>query len=804
MRLKLQLQAFNRLPPSKSPPRSLPRRLKKLCRLVLAASAALFVPAQAMAQDHSAPLRPGDAIVTNFSGVVDTGASSEADPAAGLAINPDGNSAVILRLGDAPAVAPNTIKPPIVRAFKASEIGQVFPIAHIGGGDNDIFFGATSAFGLQIVKQDPAGGPPIRLKTGGPEAQWMEGQWGAGGEPGSIWQVKANGDVRLFANLPGNSGAGIGGLAINGATGHVYASDLSTGLIYNLDARGTIVSTFDHGVEGRPNSGEAPISDDPSTHSSIRSPSFNTEDPSTWGFTPVERQVWALALSQGRLFYAAGDGGAIWSVSLNSDGSFGHDPRREIEIQSDFKNRITSMFLVGRGPDRHLYAAQRGQLAPSFDFSSFARPGEAQVLRFVADAGSDQWVPAPQTYAVGHTPEFNNSAGGVYRGCPLRSVQDQPPAKALLWSTIDGIIQPEDQSSVQPSSSQQPGQAEFDQNLRHGLQGNDPSLVRPTNIPPDNATFAIYGEDIVFEIPGFMGDIKILTCGAQPDAQFLLGQVEPEPEIGLEPGPFPWPGCPDGLCRGCPPGTMGPQCCPRGTFPQPDGQCGPIHKVCPPGLVHEPNGKCCRPGSVALPDGKCCPPGSHPHDGKCGCPPGTHPEGNGRCGACPRGTYPQPNGTCGSCPGGARPEPDGKCPCPQGMVRLTDGSCKPRTVLACQPGFTGTPPNCVRCNGRIIQGRCAPERILTLTCPAGRRPVNGQCIVIPCARGMTRIGDVCRPQSTPPSRRPWLHRPIRTGNTNIRNVRGGFKAFGARRSQARSPARSFVRRRAGGGGRGRR
>ena len=183
-----------------------------LCRLVLAAAASLLLTLGALAQEGPAPLQPGDVIVTNFSGVIDTGGGSEQDPAAGLAVDTAGNSAVILRLTDAPVVRNNTIQAAIVRSYKQIKIGQVLPIARTPGTQPYIYFGATSQFGLQIVKPDPATGAFVRLKSGAPKAQWMEGQWGPGGGAGSIWQVKPDGGVRLFATVPGNSAAGIGKL----------------------------------------------------------------------------------------------------------------------------------------------------------------------------------------------------------------------------------------------------------------------------------------------------------------------------------------------------------------------------------------------------------------------------------------------------------------------------------------------------------------------------------------------------------------------------------------------------------------
>ena len=65
-----------------------------------------------------------------------------------------------------------------------------------------------------------------------------------------------------------------------------------------------------------------PVEDDGSVMD-ITDPSFNSEDPTTWGFTPPERKVDGLAVRGGRLYYAVAAGPQIWSVGIKADGSFG-------------------------------------------------------------------------------------------------------------------------------------------------------------------------------------------------------------------------------------------------------------------------------------------------------------------------------------------------------------------------------------------------------------------------------------------------------------------------------------------------
>ena len=59
---------------------------------------------------------------------------------------------------------------------------------------------------------------------------------------------------------------------------------------------------------------------------------FDSTQPATWAYAPVERRIFGLGLRAGRLYYAVADGLEIWSVGLNDDGSFGRDPSREIAV----------------------------------------------------------------------------------------------------------------------------------------------------------------------------------------------------------------------------------------------------------------------------------------------------------------------------------------------------------------------------------------------------------------------------------------------------------------------------------------
>ena len=79
-----------------------------------------------------------------------------------------------------------------------------------------------------------------------------------GGSPGAIWKIDGiSGAVSLFATIDGNSGPGIGDVSFDKVHRQFFASDLDTGLIHRIDADGSLIDTFDHGVAGRPAHGLA-------------------------------------------------------------------------------------------------------------------------------------------------------------------------------------------------------------------------------------------------------------------------------------------------------------------------------------------------------------------------------------------------------------------------------------------------------------------------------------------------------------------------------------------------------------------
>jgi hypothetical protein len=487
---------------------------------------------RAMAQD-TAIYAAGEPIITGFSGVVPPNPPPPSgDPIDQTFIDLDGTSMVIQQLQPDGPPSGQLIPSPAVFSAKARDVGQVFGIAldapQLPNQAPNIYLSATSAFGLQLVVPD-ASGNPQRSKVGAPGAQFMAGQWGtaggAAGTSGSIYKVDGTtGEISLFTTIAANSGAGLGDIVFDKATEQFFVSDLDTGLIYRLDSTGAILDTFDHGVTGRPNHSLAAVPDDGS-EINVTDPTFNTEDPKTWGFTQPERKVYGLATHGGRLYYAVADGPQVWSVGINLDGSFANDPRWELDVAGlPSTNEVTNIVFDNEG---RMILAQRGPQVGSYDYTVFAEPKTSSVVRYTREVPDDPstpstWIETPDTYAIGFRPEGANATGGIALGYGL-----DPGTQTIggacnnyLWSTGESL---RDNPAMEPPLGP-PAQV-------HGLQGNDHNLVRPQNDPPTLSYFTDYDgntEDDQAQYQGHIGDVEIWQqCQGGPGYGYIPPYMPP-------------------------------------------------------------------------------------------------------------------------------------------------------------------------------------------------------------------------------------------------------------------------------------
>ncbi|MCR4283586.1 MAG: EB domain-containing protein, partial [Bauldia sp.] len=660
--------------------------------VAIAAAIATAVASQAMAQQ--AIVKPGSAVVTGYSGFVAYPAPSGGDPFDYLTINTNGPSA---RVVDLASPGPQGTLSPSPKPFTATaaQVGQVFGVALDSAPQPNIYLAATSAYGLSIYT--PTGSGTLkRQRQGSPGAQFVPGQFGPpeyGGGPGAIWRVSGStGQVSLFSAVGIGSLASLGGLAFDPATQQIFVAERGTGIVYRLGLDGIIRGKYDHGVEGRPGAGLAPVPMAMPMPIDINSPLFSTENPASWGFAAPARRVFALAVYNKRLYYSIAQGPQIWSAGISPSGSIpGSDARLEVEVPSLADGvEITSIAFDGQG---RMYLAERGRTTGDYYLYRLANDGQSRVLRYLPKPAGDpapgRWKLIPEQYSVGLPPVYNNADGGVALnyGYGQNGKINLGACGATVWSTGERLLDPGNGSP--PGSFQ----------TVDGLQGNAATLVQPQNVPPTAAWFVDYDDtpgDASFR--GYMGAVSTIPCAA-PVPQPL------PPPVTCPPGTYFY----NGQC------LIYPQCPPGTKFV--NGQC--VYPQCPPGYVLQ-QGLC-------VPPQQTCPQGTVYYQGQCvplDCPPGLIRLPNGFC-ACPADTI-YVNGQCvppNQCPPGAI-NLGGICFCPLGLI-LQNNQCLP---FSCPAGQVLD----------IVQGKCVP-----VSCPPGQELKNGQCVPVTCKPNQDLFNGKC-------------------------------------------------------------
>ena len=123
----------------------LTRNFRRCGLLVIAVLLALLTETASAQPADPEPLRPGEAFVTRFSGVLDEGKGE-------ARIDPDGvvGSIIDLRAPQQPPQGQHWIDEPQRAEIRAREVGQVFGVAVDDASPPNIYVTATSAFGLHL------------------------------------------------------------------------------------------------------------------------------------------------------------------------------------------------------------------------------------------------------------------------------------------------------------------------------------------------------------------------------------------------------------------------------------------------------------------------------------------------------------------------------------------------------------------------------------------------------------------------------------------------------------------------------
>ena len=510
--------------------------------------------APAQAADASI-FKRGDAVVTGFSGVkTDKEVPADVHPLDRTFIDLDGPSAQVFDLtvlGSAPRGQLSDV--PSKLQIKARDVGQVFGVT-LDDGDGrsapNAYLTATSMYGLNAVLKDSAG-KLNRLVTGEAGAQWMPGQFGLekGGSPGAIYKVDGTtGAVSLFATIKlngrDNAGAALGNITFDARTRQLFVSDVETGMIHRITLDGKERDVFDHGVVGRKAQGLEPLDFEPAMRLDITKPSFNSEDPKTWGYADPRRRVFGLAVNSGRLYYSVGEGPSVWSVAIDAEGDFGIDARIELEVKGT-PSEITDVLFDGSGM---LYLAQRGGGIGSYDYSKFADKQKSAVLRYRWDAKDSRWAEAADEFAVGLPEDYRGTVGGVASsyGYDKFGNVDFGKCRQTLWSTGEHLREGKDKDKILSGGAR----------VVHGLQGMYKSRALPANAPPTQSWFTDYdGRHADADAFGHIGDVAIFApCepGATPEPSASV-EISP-PLIYIDP-PADEPGLV--IDKHCHPGAIG-------------------------------------------------------------------------------------------------------------------------------------------------------------------------------------------------------------------------------------------------------
>lgn len=352
------------------------------------------------------PLKPGDAVITGFSG-------NTSGPDGKPTLDVDGRVLQVTDLTNSQAGTGSSGEPSRGAGPTARDIGQVYASAiDPDVVAPDIYLAATSIYGLYATRD----GVPVQ--RGEPKAQWADGLFGTrnGGSPGTIWKISGSTrELTRFADIThaGNSnpGPGLGQLAFDRRTRQLFVSDLSTGLIHRIALSGRQLDSFDHGQLGRAAEklSVAPASLPP--RDVLSSSQFNSRDPATWGFVEPLRRIWGLAFNGNRLYYAVSEGPQIWSIAINPDGAFSTDVRLEADL-ADTAAARQELPRIEFDAAGNLYIGLLDGMTLLDTASPDRRPRRSTVVRLRPAPGSSQprsqrWSP-PEVVA---SPSANLQVG---------------------------------------------------------------------------------------------------------------------------------------------------------------------------------------------------------------------------------------------------------------------------------------------------------------------------------------------------------------------------------------------------------
>jgi hypothetical protein len=721
------------------------RRGGRAVRCRLAALAGLAVlgltgPA-ALAQSSDAIVRAGERVVPVFSGLKGPAAPAPGtDPVMATTIDLDGPVLVAI-----PAEPGAPARPLPVTARM---VGQVQGLAFDESGRPAIFVAATAFRGLPLVTADGA-----RIATGTAGVRFMEGLFGPGGGPGSIWRVDvATGATTLFANLPRNRAASLGGLALDPASRTLFAADRQSGLIHAFDPGGTSRGSFDHGTIGRAAAGLPPVAAN-GEGPGITDAGFDTARPETWGQAEPARRPLALAVHDGRLFYAVAEGPQVWSVAVGMDGSFGTDARQELALPPVAAGSTAEIVAINFDREGLMTVTETAGPNTSFDLGPPAAPGLARTVRLRPD-GPGRWTQngdvmalrvdsrGPRACAPGGACDINfyysNTGTRAAEGAPKLSITLDTPVGSFEGITTAGwTCTPVSATALDcaaPTGSLTPG-ARVPLGIRVRMTANAPAKAAAglcATLRGQDVSCARFVVDAAAPAQSVAPPPRATGPSATPPAP-----PAPPPVAAVEPPPAPAPPPPaveppasvaavtppsEPVAPPPPPASAPPvEAAPPAAEPPQQTAIFPVPVPTPrPSVVPQPGA-----APAAPPAARACPPGQGLRNGRCQSVCDETQVWNGR--------------TCiaRETPRQQAPVARGDQACPRGTV--WDGEdCVDQSADSCPPGTRLTQQGCVRGGqecGRGFEwdadfGRCVRVAGRVGRCPPGTVQTAGGCAYV--------------------------------------------------------------------------
>lgn len=321
-------------------------------------------------------------------------------------------------------------------SWSQANLGDVFGLTLDGGGN--VFVAASSAYrrggsgvsGPQLSHKATAGpGGIYRLPVG----------TGIGAATPQIFVSTSNTTTYSGGNqLPnqdplGTGGTlteapGLGNLTFDCRTNMFYVTNFEDGLIYRINAAGTILDQWNHGANISP-----AILDDTQV-----------------GLTQLGRRVWAVKVYNNRLYYSVwrNDGGAknglhneIWSVGLGGTGAFVGPQQLEISLPfltlasvlQTWSSPVSDISFMDNGT---MLLAERSMVTPQTSAYSnpFVSAHVSRALEYVYTGVL--WQATSKTLEVGRGPAFPTRAGtNASGGIDI----DRRPGIGRIWTTGDAL-----------------------------------------------------------------------------------------------------------------------------------------------------------------------------------------------------------------------------------------------------------------------------------------------------------------------------------------------------------------------------